>query len=132
MRVPQLQKILECGDSGVDALCALTDEFRGSREALELIEALDSESDEIVGLATYILKEIPSSKYNKNAITNRLEALTTHTSSSIRFQALNAVSPFLRSDSARTLDLLERLRGDENEGVRLIANAATKRLGIEN
>ena len=101
-------------------------------EALELIEALDSESDEIVGLATYILKEIPSSKYNKNAITNRLEALTTHTSSSIRFQALNAVSPFLRSDSARTLDLLERLRGDENEGVRLIANAATKRLGIEN
>ena len=48
MIVPQLQKILECGDSGVDALCALTDEFRGSREALELIEALDSESDEIV------------------------------------------------------------------------------------
>ena len=132
MITSQLNEILESNEETSEKLSQLADEFRGNRDATELLELLDSDSEEFVRIGAWILSEIRAEKYDNVAFTDRLQKLTAHQVPAIRLYALSALFPFLNHESQSTARLITRLRNDENEGVRMAADAAAIRLGITN
>jgi HEAT repeat protein len=125
-----IDEILEsmAGAEPGQGLNRLADEFRRGRNVEELMSALESTNSEVVSLASWILSELPFELYDSVAITSSLQRLTAHDDPAVRFHALSALYPSLRSGAPVTRELLERLRRDPNEGVRLAAEAAASRL----
>lgn len=128
MIVDELTDILENREGGSAEFDRLVDEYRGHRDAAELIELLNSANDELVRLGAWILSEIRAAKYDNEVFNQRLRELTTHPSPAIRLHSLNAIYPLLSADSPQTIDLITRLRADDNEGVRMMAEAAARQL----
>ena len=132
MIVHQLSQILENADEASAELNRLVDEFREGRDAVELLDLINSASDELVRIGAWMLSEIRPEKYNNEEFADRLLELATHSIPAIRLHSLSALFPFLCGDNPRTVDLIARLQNDGNEGVRLAAEAAAVRLGITN
>ncbi len=110
----------------------LVDEFRGERDATELLEVLNCQDDELVRIGTWILSEIAFSKYDSEDFKNRLYELTTHPLPAVRMHSLNALFPLLSLRESRSRALIERLKADDNEGVRMMAEAAANQLNNQN
>jgi len=72
----------------------LTDEFRMGRNAEELIPLLESQDSGVVGVATYILKEIDPDAYSSPKFIERLKRLLSHQAFEVRFNAVGALWPF--------------------------------------
>lgn len=106
----------------------LADEFRRGRDVEELRPALKSTNSEVVSIAAWILSELPFELYDSVAIVACLQELTAHEDPAVRFHAFSAVFPSLRPGASASRELLEKLRHDPNEGVRLAAEAAESRL----
>jgi hypothetical protein len=112
-------------------LNALVDEFRSGRDVADLARFLDAESAEVVSIGAWILGELTFDIYNTDRFIRRLYSLLEHSDPGVRFYALGAIFPALDAHDPRCRALLEKLRGDTNEGVRISAEAAAKRLGLE-
>ena len=109
----------------------IADEFRTGRDAHELIELLDSPNAEIVSLGAWILGEIATKFYNFHPFISRLWKLTDHDDCTVRFNALGALFPVLNWRDTATRNMVEKLRGDHNEGVRKRAEAIFELLSNE-
>lgn len=132
MIIQQVNHILENREDGPQKLNGLVDEFREDRSVVELLELLDSGSDELIRIGAWILSEIPSENYNDAAFVTRLQGLTKHPTPAIRLYSLNALFPFLISDDSGDVDLIFRMQNDTNAGVRLAAESAALQPGIRN
>lgn len=111
-------------------LAALADEFREGRDIGDLLELLDSEDEEIVGIATWIAGEIRIDPEEAESVISRMHRPLDHRDYSIRFHAIGALYPFLDRSASETKAMLTRLSNDPEKGVRMAAQAALKRLGI--
>jgi hypothetical protein len=106
----------------------LIDQYRTTRDTGELFEILYDSDDELVRITTWILSEVQVSKYSDPKFKQRLMELTEHENPAIRLHSLNAVFPLLQRGESAAIRLVERLKADENEGVRLMADAAASQL----
>lgn len=130
MIVDEIVRILEdCEDDGT-ALNALADQFRVGRDVRELLDLLSSQNDRIVSIGAWLFSELHFDSYRDEVFLNELFLLTEHKDPSVRFNALGAVYPALDPGNEDTVALLDRLRSDENEGVRRKAVAAARTLGL--
>jgi HEAT repeat protein len=111
-----------------ERLNALVDEFRRGRDVRELVPLLASEDAELVSITAWIFSELPEELYRAEDIVSRLRGLTAHVEPMVRFYALSAVYPFLNLTEPATQALLTKLVQDENDGVRMMAEAAVARL----
>ena len=111
-------------------LNGLVDEFRGGRDARELLPLLDSEDVELVSIAAMIYAEIPEEFYDDEAILQRLRGLTQRGNAVLKMYALNALFPFLDSAMPSTRELFARLARDEDEHFREFVRGAAARLGL--
>jgi hypothetical protein len=111
-----------------ERLNSLADQFRGKRDLHELFTLLCSSNNDLVRIGAWITSEIAFELYNTPAFIDRLRELTTHHVSAIRCYALGALYPSLDPEKQDTRDLILRLQKDTNEGVRLSAEAAGRRL----
>ncbi|GIX00060.1 MAG: hypothetical protein KatS3mg111_3392 [Pirellulaceae bacterium] len=132
MIAEQLRQILDTGDEAAAELNHLVDQFREDRDPTELLELINSTSDEFIEIGAWILSEIRPERYNTGEFLDRLHELTAHPSPVIRIHSLSALYPFLRGGDTRTINLIARMQNDENEGVKIAAEAAALRLGITN
>ena len=130
MIVKELERILKNPGRQSATFDSLVDDFREGRDAFELIELLDSANDELVQIGCYILGEIQTSKYDNELFRKRLRQLTTHSVPAIRLHSFNAIFPFLGSGNTATVEIVTRLLADENDGVRMTATAAARRLQV--
>ena len=129
MIMEEIERILEDSDDDGRALNVLVDEFRVGRDVKELSRLLSSQNDEIVSIGAWMLSELHFDLYRDTILVEELFRLTEHHDSSVRFNALGAVFPALNLDNNESRALLERLKNDENEGVRRKAVAAARSLG---
>lgn len=127
----ELRKILHGGGNQADELYLLVDQFREGRDPLEVLCLLNSDDSELISIGTYIVGEISFDLYNTPAFIDRLHELTHHEVPAIRGNAFGALFPSLDRTNSVSLELINRLLEDDNEGVRMGAEAAAKRLGIE-
>jgi hypothetical protein len=111
-------------------LNVIADEFRDGRDVNEIKRLLDCADVRLVSIGAWILGEIPFDLYSSDDFVSKLWELTGHGDPLVRFHALGALFPALDRNSAATQVLLRKLRVDENEGVRISANAALKRLSL--
>lgn len=130
MIVNEVKRLVKNCKDDPAAFDQLVDEFRGERDATELLELLNCHDDELVRVSTWILSEIRASKYDDENFKARLRELTCHSSPAIRLHSLNALFPLLSTVDPGTSELIERLRADGNEGVRMMADAAANRLDV--
>lgn len=114
-----------------ERLALLADEFRGGRDIGDLLALLDSDNEEIVGIGVWIAGEVKIDPTDALLLIPRLHQLVNHEEPSIRFHAIGALFPFLDIENPATKEMLVRLSDDPNEGVRMIAQAALKRLTQE-
>lgn len=105
----------------VDMLCDITDKFRVECEVEELKALLGSDDSEIVAVGAHIVSEIDFDKYNYDSVLSLLYKLTEHEKPIIRLYALRALYPALNLKNESTKALLNRMKGDSNEGVRCSA-----------
>jgi len=126
--IEELRDILCDPARAGERLNELADEFRLGRDVSQLSRALHSEDSEIVGLATWILGELPFVLYDSQAVISRLWKLTRSNDPSVRFEALGALFPALRAGDPATESLLDRLVDDPNVGVRIAARSARDQL----
>ena len=117
-------------DSGM-RLNSLADEFREGRDSNELLRLLYSDNSDLVRIGAWITGEIAFELYNTPAFIDRLKELTNHDIPAIRCYAFGALYPSLVADEQETRDLIQKLQQDDNEGVRLSADAAARQLSIE-
>ena len=125
------QEIRDIAPSAPDAgerLNEIADQFRGGRDANDLVPLLDSDEPELVSIGAWILGELHPERYDGAQIISRLWALFDHQDPAVRFHALGAIFPFLKGQDVATQALLAKLRSDPNEGVRRRAEAAAARL----
>jgi hypothetical protein len=109
----------------------IADEFRGGRDLNEVMILLNSSDPELVSIGAWILGELHSELYSSQDFVHRLTELTDHEDPLVRFHALGALFPFLDREDPTTATLLNKLRGDRNEGVRRSAEAAAARLSLK-
>ncbi len=125
----EIDEIAATDSGAADHLISkLTDEFRAGRDTSELLVLLDSSDAETVSLGVEILNEIAFKLYDSMDFLSRLERLLEHSSISVRFYALGALFPAFEAADPWTHAVLEKMRSDPNKGVRLRAEASTKRL----
>ena len=127
----ELRRILsyEVNQAAIE-LNLLIDQFREGRDPWELLCLLNSDDDELISNGAYIINEISFDWYNTPAFIDKLHELTHHESPTIRFWASGALFPSLDRTNPDTLELINRLLKDDNDGVRMSAEAAANRLGI--
>jgi hypothetical protein len=106
----------------------LVDEFRRGRDIRDLLTLLNSKNEEIIGIASWIAGEIRIDPANAQPLISRLHQLVNHETPAIRFNAVGALYPFLDFADPAAKEMLVRLSSDSNEGVRLMAQAALKRM----
>jgi hypothetical protein len=128
MIVNESIRVLKNCEKDPAAFDQFVDEFREERDATELLELLCSKDDDLVRLSAWILSEIRASKYGGEEFKSQLAKLTRHSSPAIRLHSLNALFPFLSTNDQDAVKLIARLQADENEGVRMMADAAAERL----
>lgn len=126
----ELLTILRSNDDPANELNCLVDEFRNGRTADDIIAMLDSTESEVVRIGAWITTEIAYEKYNEPKILDRLRALTRDPTPAIRLYAVHALFPSLDRTDETTRMMISRLRRDENEGVRMTADAVAARLGL--
>ena len=124
-----LEIISDDEDEG-ERLNVLVDGFRRGRDVRQVLPLLRSENAEVVAIGAWIFSELPESRYSADEIVSALRGLTTHADAMVRFHALSAVYPFLDPQMPSTRTMLSKLAADENEGVRMVAQAAVARLGM--
>ena len=124
----QLRLIMADEARSGERLNRLADEFRRGRDTLQLLAALDSDENEVVSLAVWILAELPLGRYDGDELLGRVRRLTGHRDPAVRFGAVMALFPALDAGDPFTHDLLDRLVRDPNEGVRMVAESARERL----
>jgi len=117
-------------DNG-DRLNEIADEFRRGRNLNEVMILLNSSDPELVAIGAWILGELHFELYSSHDYIRRLTDLTDHEDPSVRFHALGALFPSLAREDPATRTLLDKLRGDGNEGVRRSAEAAAARLSLK-
>ena len=127
----ELRTILSGEDDQADKLNRLVDQFRDRRDSSELLGLLNSCDNEFVRIGAWILSEIPFNRYNIPDVIARLYELSRHETPLVRLYALGAIFPALDRTNSDCLALIARLRDDDIEGVRMGAEAAARRLGIE-
>ncbi|MHC4402819.1 MAG: hypothetical protein ACYTG0_24425 [Planctomycetota bacterium] len=118
------------GDPG-ERLNSLTDQFREGRDSSELLTLLYSNDNELVRIGAWMIGELGFQRYNTHSFISRLWELTDHEVPAIRFHALGALYPTLEPEKSATRALLSKMRRDPNEGVRLRAQAAARRLCLQ-
>lgn len=118
------------GDPG-ERLNSLVDQFREERDSGVLLNLLCSDNSELVRIGAWIIGELGFERYNTHSFISRLRELTDHEIPAIRFHALGALFPTLDPEKSATRVLLSKMRHDPNEGVRLRAHAAARRLSLE-
>ncbi|TNV75011.1 hypothetical protein FGO68_gene3985 [Halteria grandinella] len=107
---------------------ALVDQFRGGRDVGDLLVLLESTSDKVLGLAAHIVGEIAIDPASAPPIVAKLRELTAHESPTVRAYALTALFPWLKSLDQETRELLARMSRDPEEGVRSLAQMASRRI----
>jgi HEAT repeat protein len=122
-----LDIVADPADDGTH-LNEIVNQFRRGRDAGDLIDVLDSNDPQVVSIAAYILGELPFRLYNGDRFISRLRKLVDHPNAAVRLHAFGAIFPALDPKEADTQALLQKLRNDPNEGVRMRARAATARL----
>lgn len=126
----ELRSILDGEGDQADELNLLVDEFREGRDPSELLSLLQSNNSESIEIGAWIASEIPFDWYNTPAFIDKLRELSNHERPLVRFYALGALFPSLDKTNPVSLELIHRLLEDDNEGVRIRAESAAKRLGI--
>jgi HEAT repeat protein len=109
-------------------LAVLADEYRQRRDVGDLMALLISDNDEIVRIGAWLAGEVKIDTASARPLISRLHQLVSHENPSIRFHAIGALFPFHDWADPGTKEMLVRLSGDPNEGVRLRAEAALKRM----
>lgn len=127
----ELRAILDSEGDQADELNLLVDEFRKGRDSWELLCLLNASDSELVRIGAWIASEVSFDLYNTPVIIDRLRELTHHETPLVRLYALSAFFPSLDRTNSASLELVSRLRKDENKGVRMGAEAAARRLGLE-
>lgn len=113
-----------------DELNLLADDFRKGRDPSELLYLLQSCDSELVQIGAWIASEIPFDRYNTPAFISKLKELSGHEKPLVRFYALGALFPSFDKADPASLDLICRLRRDDDEGVRIRAEATARSLGL--
>lgn len=114
---------------GGESLSSLVDEFRRGRDARELLPLLRSKNHQVVAVSAWILSELQDRLYRSEELVSTLWNLTEHEAAMVRFYALGASLPFFNFNDPAARTRLFRLTMDENDGVRMVAEAAMERLG---
>jgi HEAT repeat protein len=122
-----LKIISDEGDDG-SRLNAIVDEFRGGRDIMQIVNLLDSDNPEVVSIGAWILSELHYQLYNSCVFINRLKELLDHEDPGVRFAALSAIYPAINPLDENMTRLLNKLRNDQDEGVRLSAEAICVRI----
>ena len=100
----------------------LADEFRRGRDVCDLLPLLNSENKEIVGVAAWIVGEVTIDPSKAEPVMSRLHDLLNDADPSVRFLAMGALFPHISKETLVTMS------SDPNEGVRIRAQSALKRL----
>ena len=111
-----------------ERLGALVDEYRRGRDIHLLLPAMESEDEEIVSLAAWIVSEIPTDRYRDTEIVPRLRRLVRHRDAAVRCHAFVAIFPVLRAEEPDTRSLVDGLLQDPSAAVRTAARAADSQL----
>ena len=126
-----IRNIAAGGADRGERLNDIADQFRGGRDATELVALLDSSDPELVSIGAWILGELHLELYDVDQIISRLWQLVDHQDPNVRFHAFGALFPTLSGHDAGTQALLSKLRSDPNQGVRSSAEAAAARLHVK-
>jgi hypothetical protein len=124
------QKIVDIMNDPLDdgeALNDIVDEYRIGKDPDEVIELLDSDNSDLVGLGAWILSEIDEEKYNSEPFISRLMNLTNHEDPTVRFNSIGALYPCLDWTSESTKELYEHLSKDSDKGVSTRAKMGMER-----
>ena len=130
MIVSELKRLVKNCEDEPAAFDRLVDAYRDERDTSELLELLSCPDDDLVRISAWILSEVRASKYDTIEFRTRLFELTRHPNPAVRLHSLNALFPFLEPSDSNATELITRLQADDNEGVRMIADAAATRLGV--
>ena len=130
MIMNDVKRLLKNSEDEPEAFDRLLDEYRETRNTAELLELLGDSDEELVRVSAWILSEIRASKYDTTEFRSRLIELTRHETPAIRIHSLNALFPLLQHGDPAAIRLIVRLQADENEGVRMMADAAATQLEL--
>ena len=122
-----LDIVNDSNDDG-EGLNLIVDQFRSGRPVQDLLQLLESDNQELIGIGAWIAGEMEIDGQAIQLLLPRLQELLNHEVPSIRFQAFNALFPILNPDDDNTRLLIERMCQDANEGVRTVAESAFKRI----
>lgn len=122
--VEEVKSILSNPKDDGRAMNDLVNEFYYGRKSIEIIELIDHKDENIVCQGLYLLNEISVSYYDDEEFTSRLWSLVDHETPIIRWYAFGALFPLLDKEEMSTLELIEKMKKDTNEGVRLSAESA--------
>ena len=109
-------------------LHSLVNQFRQNPDVSKLMVLLNSENEKIIEVGAWIAGEILIAKVNAQPLISRLHQLASHSNSSIRFQVIGALFPFLDQSDPAILEMLTKLSHDSNKGVRSSAEAVLKKM----
>ncbi len=121
--------VADSGDDGL-RLNEIADEFRNGRDVRQILSLLDSEDADLVSSGAWILGELQFDLYASQEFVSRLRELVRHSEALVRFHAFGALFPALDAGDAASGRLVRELLDDPNEGVRIRAESASRRLGI--
>ncbi|QPJ61939.1 MAG: hypothetical protein G3M70_08655 [Candidatus Nitronauta litoralis] len=109
----------------------IADEFRGERDAIEILELLNSSDSELISIGAWILDEICFDKYKKKGeIIFRLVDLCSHEDSNVRYSVLGALYAVFEVDKQFARKILGKMRLDVDEGVRNSVQLITEKLSL--
>ncbi len=125
-----IEYLLKNSETEPEAFDRLVDEYREGRDPGELLQLIGSSDNDLVRIGAWILSEIRTSNYDTPEFRSRLIKLTQHQEPAIRLHSLNALFPLLGHGDPVAIELIAMLQSDENEGVRMMADAAAAKLVV--
>lgn len=106
----------------------LADKFRNGRKASDILLLIDSKDEVLISQGLWLLNELPADYYDKPTFVTRLQRLIDHKSPVVRWHSFGALFSLFDYESLSATKLIENMLSDENEGVRMSAEAALKQI----
>jgi hypothetical protein len=103
----------------IEMIGDLADEFRAGRNPSELLELLESDDENILNIALYILGEINIASISiLKEIVKKLEILSVHKESQIRYKTLiNLASLSHKVNTDKLNNIYKKMSQDSNESI---------------